>query len=41
MGSHSNHTVVVRSSAMLLSCCVCLPDVGALHKWKEAERDTE
>ena len=31
MWSHSNHTQVVRSSAMLLSCRVRLPGVGALQ----------
>ena len=31
----------VRSSAMLLSCRVCLPGVGALRPCKETERDTE
>ena len=41
MGSHSNHTQVVRSSAMLLSCRVCLPGVGTLHPRKGTERDTE
>ena len=43
MGSHSYHTQVVHSSAMLLSCRVglCLPGVGALHPCKETERDTE
>ena len=35
MGSHSKHTQVVRSSAMLLSCRVRLPGVGALHPCKE------
>ena len=41
MGSDSNHTQVVRSSAMLLSCSESLPDVGALHPRKETGRDTE
>ena len=40
MGSHSYHTQVVRSSAMLLSCRICLPGVGALHPCKETERNT-
>ena len=31
MGSHSNHTQVVRSSAMLVSCRVRLLGVGALQ----------
>ena len=37
---HSNHTQVIRPSAILLSCRVCLPGVGALHPCKETERDT-
>ena len=41
MGSHSNHTQVVRSSAMLLGCRVCLPGVGKLHPCKETGHDTE
>ena len=41
MGSHSNYTQVVCSSAMLLSCRVCLPGVGTLHPCKETGRDTE
>ena len=41
MGSHTNHTQVVCSSAMLLSCRVCLPGVGTLHQRKETGRDTE
>ena len=41
MESHSNHTQVVRSSAILLSCRVRLPGVGALHPCKETGCDTE
>ena len=41
IGSHSNHTQVVRSSAMLLSCIVRLPGVGALHPCKETGCDTD
>ena len=41
MGSHSNHTQDICSSAMLLSCRVCLPGVGTLHPRKETGRDTE
>ena len=41
MGSHSNHTQIVRSSAMLLSCRVRLPVVGALHTCKDTGCDTE
>ena len=37
MGSHSNHTQVVRSSAMLFSCIVCLPGVGALTHAKKLD----
>ena len=35
MGSHSNHTQVVFSSAMLLSCRVCLPCVGTHNTCKD------
>ena len=35
-----NHTQIVRSSAILLSCRVCLPGVGALHPCKETDCDT-
>ena len=41
MGSHSNHTQVVRSSTMLVSCRVRLLGVGALHPCKETACDTE
>ena len=41
MGSDSNHTQVVCSSAMLLGCRVCLPCVGTLHPRKETGCDTE
>ena len=34
-------TTLVRSSAILLSCRVCLPGVGVLHRCKETERDTK
>ena len=39
--SHSNHTQVVCSSAMLLSCRVHLPCVGTLHPCKETGHDIE
>ena len=42
MGSHSNHTQVVCSSAMLLSCRVCLPGVhGNAPPMQRNGRDTE
>ena len=41
MRSHTNHTLVICSSAMLLNCRVCLPGVGTLHPCKETGRATE